>query len=603
MRLVSEYPLNAPMSALRKLAVHFGGQPRIVCPSEFAPAADGSKEPFVAIIDLCPDRVPNELMSVLSSLATADQESYVLFPLTRAHPETCATLLQTTWGSISTVLSSPTGDATGFPLPGRAFSKALASHQYKRAGKPSLSLKLTLDHSCDVIMTVEDNPTFVHIAKGNLHLFIWATAAIFDITRPLTAEIEFEQSVDEYLPAIIFLRSALRERAWHNPDVRAGLTIDDPLLSARYGFIDFRRLLDSAHRHRYHVTLAYIPWNYWRNSRRNAKIFRDRSSVFSVCAHGCDHTNHEFGSGDHHELLAKNHVAAERMTKLSHRTGLKHERLFVCPQERCSLAAWQAFVRAGRFLAMVNTGCMPRDLSQASLCGADLLAPAQDCFFGFPVFKRYYWGDMANFALSIFLGKPAILVEHHEFFNDSLSRIESFATDLRSIDDRVEWLPLESTVIQTHLRRTVSASETAVQFFTKEFEFQHPNSLPHVYRLRKRIGDQPLINVLVNGATTSYTLEDGYVEVEFQVGYAGTYRLKLEFELQQASNHPFGVRYHAGVATRRFLSEFRDNVVARNRKALKFSRFMMSTFRLTGESKSKSAQRARLQAAPSNPSE
>src|SRR5206468_5752393 len=100
----------------------------------------------------------------------------------------------------------------------------------------------------------------------------------------------------------------------------------------------------------------------------------------------------------------------ERMDRHADRTGLRCEPLMVCPQEQYSLEAMRAFSDSRQFIGLVCTACMPRDMTAPELTGADLLWPAQDLFFGFPVFKRHYSGDMSVFAVALFLGKPAILV-------------------------------------------------------------------------------------------------------------------------------------------------------------------------------------------------
>src|SRR5438132_1052937 len=163
------------------------------------------------------------------------------------------------------------------------------------------------------------------------------------------------------------------------------MVIDDPLLQKRYGFIDFEALLRSAREHRYHVTLAFIPWNHWRSRSRDVQLFLDYSDCFSICAHGCDHTDNEFGSSDYDVLLRKNFVASERMNRLGRRTGLQSEALMVCPQEKYSLEAMGAFSNSRQFLGLICTACMPRNLTTPQLSAADLLLPAQDSFFGFSV--------------------------------------------------------------------------------------------------------------------------------------------------------------------------------------------------------------------------
>ena len=140
-------------------------------------------------------------------------------------------------------------------------------------------------------MNVGESPAFLCVQVGKASVFVWSTFNVFDVHRPLLAEKEFEEALDEYIPAIIFLRAAFSARAAGiiaSPG--AGIVIDDPLLRKNYGFIQFPKLLESARKNHYHVTLAFIPWNHWRSSPAQARLFLDHADCFSICAHGCDHT-------------------------------------------------------------------------------------------------------------------------------------------------------------------------------------------------------------------------------------------------------------------------------------------------------------------------
>jgi hypothetical protein len=146
-----------------------------------------------------------------------------------------------------------------FPANSAMLSGELASHSYPRKPDKASGLILSSAGKTQVIMTLGKSPTFVCGSLGRARIFVWITDAVFDVFRPLTAEIEFEESAHQYIPAIIFLRFAFGEQCWHNPNLGAGIVIDDPLLRKNYGFIKFPKLLESARKHGYHITLAFIP--------------------------------------------------------------------------------------------------------------------------------------------------------------------------------------------------------------------------------------------------------------------------------------------------------------------------------------------------------
>ena len=460
----------------------------------------------------------------------------------------------------------------------------LASYSYPRRPGGALVLAVRIGMGVETLMTLDGAPAFVRVLVGGATVFVWSTVRIFDVDRPLTAEREFEEALDEYIPAIIFLRLAFGRQCWHNPSNGAGMVIDDPLLRNNYGFISFRQLLESSRQHGYHVTLAFIPWNYWRGHASDAKMFLNYSDCFSVCAHGCDHTNREFRSTDYESLLNKNFIAHQRMERLRQRTGLANEPLMVCPQEQYSLEAMRAFADSRQFIGLVCTACMPRNLTYPQLRGADLLLPAQDSFFGFPVFKRHYWRDMSVFAMALFLGKPAILVEHHEFFRKGPAGVDTFVSALSKLRPDIKWTSLVETVTRTHLRRQVSEGKYELRFFTDRFKLERESVAPAEYRFIRRIpADTQVSHVTVNGWDTPFIREDGLLSFEIRTNQPQTIHVELEVPPVRPTAMPSpGIKYEVLVALRRGLSEFRDNVIARNRFALRASRLLARALKQTG---------------------
>ncbi len=228
-----------------------------------------------------------------------------------------------TAGEISGVDPQRSVGKVSFPASGQALNHDLSSQIYPRQSKDAITLRIAPPSTAEVVMELNGAAGFAHFRHGRAEFFIWSTTEVFDMNRRLAAELEFELASDEYIPGIIFLRSAFGQRCWHNPVSGAGIVIDDPLLKENYGFIDFRKLLESARKHQYHVTLAFIPWNYWRSRRKTTQLFRDYSDCFDICAHGCDHTDSEFRHGSYDELLSRNFIASNRMATHALRTGME----------------------------------------------------------------------------------------------------------------------------------------------------------------------------------------------------------------------------------------------------------------------------------------
>lgn len=485
-------------------------------------------------------------------------------------------------GAVNGVIAGGSCEGTSFGADTGSFTRQLAGHSFPRNPSRTLGLRLKSSVAADVLMTLDQFPTFLRLRDSKM--FVWSTLEVFDPFRLLAEEKEFETASDQYIPALIFAKFAFGERCWHNPSPGAGIVIDDPLLKKRYGFIDFQQLLRSARRNDFHITLAFIPWNHWRTRPTSVELFRAYSDCFGVCAHGCDHTKNEFRSNNFQELLRKNFLAKTRMDWHARRTGIPSQPIMVCPQEQYSLEGIRAFASSRQFLGLVNTGCIPRNLPEPQICGADLLSPAQDSFFGFPVFKRHYRTDMAVFAMSLFLGKPALLVEHHEFFREGPAAVEDFAANLASLRPGSSWTSLYDTITETHLRREVSAGTSEIRFFTDVFKFEHKSTERVEYRFIRRVpGTTDVRRVTVNGRNIPFNLTNDTLAFEFQADTPGVQHIDVNVApITPLDIDSTGFKYQVSVAVRRALSEFRDNVVARNQRALDVGKSLSRLLKQSG---------------------
>ena len=467
-----------------------------------------------------------------------------------------------------------------------AFAQELRGHSFERRAAPILCLA-TRGGDFETIMSVDGRPTFGRIAQpsSEASIFVWSTQRVFDVNKPLQAEVEFEVATDQYLPVLIYLKSVFGERCWHTRSAAAGLVIDDSLLRRRYGCIDFEKLLASARLHRYHVTVAFIPWNHWRTRRREAELFRNYSDVFSICVHGNDHTKSEFHSEDEQDLVARADEAVTRMESHCERTGIPYEAIMVCPQERYSVKALRAIGDSKRFAVVVNARCIPDDpAATGQVSAADLLLPAQDSWFGMPILKRHYAADgMAQFALALFLGRPAILVEHHDAFHSGTDSIENFAAEVRKISPHVRWAPLGETIKRLCWQRRVSEGLWSVRFFADSFELVHDADETVRYDLSKRVsGDAVVDSVTVNGVPVSFSLNGRMLQFVVDASSRSVFRIAVAVRsCMDPTPRSVTLAYRAKVAVRRVLSEVRDSVLSRSVVATRIARTVMRALQQT----------------------
>ena len=140
--------------------------------------------------------------------------------------------------------------------------------------------------------------------------------------------------------------------------------IDDPnLRAAGYGHLDYARLLASAQRHRYHVSMAMVPLDAGRGRAHPAavQLFRDGSEHLSLCIHGNDHDGGELGrpsSGP--AALPVVAQALRRIEAFERRTSVPVDRVMVAPHERMSRGTVDA-LRDLRLRGILRGTALPLD--------------------------------------------------------------------------------------------------------------------------------------------------------------------------------------------------------------------------------------------------
>jgi hypothetical protein len=198
----------------------------------------------------------------------------------------------------------------------------------------------------------------------------------------------------------------------------ACIIIDDPLLKENYGYLNYRKLLSLMDRHNFFTTIAFIPWNYNRTDKGIATLFRERADKFSLCVHGCDHTNAEFGKSDFNYLNNKVKLATARMIQHEKRTGIPFDRVMVFPQGIFSNEALEA-LRTNNYLAAVNTGACPIKGHISS---------------NFPFFLRYKPEGIINWVSG-----PLFIVLHHDYFKKGYERLANFVSELNAQSKNIRW--------------------------------------------------------------------------------------------------------------------------------------------------------------------
>jgi hypothetical protein len=417
----------------------------------------------------------------------------------------------------------------------------------------------------DVIIRAGDKPFFVSSYNGESQLYFLACGELADLDNKVPREAGILSWFSRLVPLMMFLRRALGNRVWHNDNPRACFIIDDPLLRSRYGFLEYRRLVEGMRRQRFSICIAFIPWNYRRSSKEVAKLFSTGYPSSSLCIHGCDHTGGEFATSDFESLRNKAKMALARMRKHQGLSGVPFDDVMVFPQGLFSLEAIKA-LKASGYLAAVNSDLFPSTKPE-SLALRALLDVAVTEFDDFALFGRRYPRDVAEFALDLFLGKPALAVEHHDYFRAGYSALETFVARVNALEEHLEWTNLATICSRACLTRTVDGA-VYVRFYTSRFWLKNDGTETRSYvLLRRQSADIPASSVTINGRGQDYEQENGNLRIRLSLDAGQSAEIKVlpggsdsaDFPRPQTTFHKARVR------VRRMLSEFRDNYVKTNR--------------------------------------
>jgi hypothetical protein len=453
-------------------------------------------------------------------------------------------------------ISRDAAEITG-PMSGVEFSARAGDGACVLTGTEHENVKST------TIISVDGAPAFLRFASGGTSTFFSSSDEITNIDEPVGTR--FYDVKNHFLaaaPFVMFVKSVFREVAWREQELGACLIIDDPLLKARYGRCDFRVLLESMQQHGFTTNISFIPWNWRRTSQTSAEFFRG-AGPFSVSIHGCDHTNSEFGDTSPGSIQSKAMLAMKRMEAHESRTGIHHDRVMVFPQGVFSSVCPEVLKRSG-YSAAVNTETIPVDIDNECTRICDVWDVAITRYGDFPIFtRRYARHGLENFAFDLLLGKPCLIVSHHEFFKDKCHTAVELIEKLHALSCTLQWRSL-GEVVQRACRLRNDESGLEIEMFGTELLFRNPmNAEVDVVIRKKERETDAVIDVLCSSASASFMVEAGQIVVRDRIWPHAEFKVKVHYgeqSLAKPTARPLSVEML--VALRRIASEVRDEYLA-----------------------------------------
>jgi hypothetical protein len=258
------------------------------------------------------------------------------------------------------------------------------------------------------------------------------------------------------------------------------------------------------------------------------------------------------------------------MQGLREKTGLAHDRVMVFPQGSFSPEAVTA-LKSNSFVAAVNTEIAPAGNTVNKTTIADLWSVAILRYGQFPIYtRRYMHHGIENFAFDGLLGKPCFVVGHHELLRDHGKNLSDFIARLTSLHWKLCWRTVGDAVIRSY-RMQRRDDTLRLKMFAEQTIFENRETIPRqITILKDEAGIKMVKNVTLNGENVNYSYADGCLQFVIEVAPEGIVDIRCNYHQTAppvASAKPVVGRMK--VAARRYLSEFRDNYLARNDLVLK----------------------------------
>jgi len=444
------------------------------------------------------------------------------------------------------------------------FCRSMSGLKILSQSSPANALQFDAGKSpVEKIISSEAGVAFARFEFRGIPVFL-STAEVIDVSAPLAArDFDIRVHLLAALPAVLFIRHAFAETCWQTPETCACLVIDDPLLTPRYGFLEFEKLLGLMERYNFNTSIAFIPCNWNRGARSTVELFKNNPQRFSLSIHGCDHTGGEYGCRQRDRLAWKSHQSLSRMERNMERTKLSHDRVMVFPQGVFSEISLEVLKRAG-FLATVNSEVISTDPEPQKISVADYWNVAVMNFGGFPIFtRRAPWLGVENFAFDVLLGKPLLICTHHNDFHDDGKHIEEFFSRLSKLNAPLRWMTLAEVARRSYRQRDVSDGKIAVEMFASEILVEnHSKQVKRFHVSKRESAPETVHQVRVGGQPVQWTARDGCIALETELKPGEKKTIVIIFKEQVTENfRGESLGYRLKAIVRRRLCEFRDNYV------------------------------------------
>jgi hypothetical protein len=428
-----------------------------------------------------------------------------------------------------------------------------------RLSKPLNGLRPLISH--------DDMIFFLKARRNGIYFFLLSHDKVIDIQSSVTKGwFDVKEYFLSAVPLVMYLKWAFRDIWWRNNEIGGCLIIDDPLLKPRYGFFDFKKGLDLMDRIGFCTNIAFIPWNWRRSSSVVADFLKRHKDKYSLSIHGCDHTAGEFGRASTDLLNSAAKLAKRRMESLRQKTGCDYDSLMVFPQGVFSTESAHV-LKYNNLLAAVNTEVSPRgqERNYTKISEAWDIAIMQ--YHSFPIFtRRYPEHGIENFAFDILLGKPCLIVVHHDYFKRDGLELAEFIKSLNSLQCDIKWHTLGEVIRNSFKLRREPNGDASVRMYGNQLNLVNSGAMPANFFISKRECEASDVRAVAIGKEIARWRHDGtYLNFEAVLPAKTREMVRIEYsDVCPVNEQRFKLSYSIKNYFRRHLSEVRDNYLCKN---------------------------------------
>jgi hypothetical protein len=433
--------------------------------------------------------------------------------------------------------------------------------------------------SLRTLISIAGRPFLASLKRDATEILFLASEDVMDLGVPVVDSLPAD-GFSRLVPQAMALRHIFGAECWQPNASHACVIIDDPLLRKNYGFLNFESLVRLVEGHNFHTCIAFIPYNYRRNSLQVIDLFKNNSKRLSICYHGSDHTDAELASVEPARLNTILRIAEMRMGRLEAQTGLVCDKVMVFPQGAFSLEAMKA-LKTRNFFAAVNTGPHPPGES-SPLTIREFIQPALLRYAGFPLFLRRYVKEIQpqDIALNLFFGKPVLIVEHHEIFEHPELLVD-VVHKVNSMEPGIRWSGLQDAVAGSFLKRREPDAIQKVRAYSSQVQISNSSSHAERFVIEWDGPGVPSgVEAVLSSGKSCLGLEfhNRGIRIPVELPPHTSQSFSLTHCHLDSTVNSLGLRWNVKAFARRRLSELRDNHLSRNPRLLRVARSLQERY-------------------------